>query len=176
MHFIEVVSKIVKGETVVYEPIYELFIEQLESYERRGRSDLYELLKLELFGGDCPVCKKPFRAKKIIDVRLKNEGELISEFYEPSCHCYPVCPICKRSLHWEFFEGEHTCRHCGSFLCQKVYEKTEYTEGRKRAVSKNRCGGVIVFEKGGWACRKCGERYTGEQLSRMLIGNSDIDV
>lgn len=40
----------------------------------------------EFVGGDCAICKKPF---KKVDVDNRN-GKFI--YYTPSCRCYPKCP------------------------------------------------------------------------------------
>lgn len=71
--------------------------------------DLIEVETLEMNGGLCPKCGKPWRK-----IEVKNQ---FADFYyfDPDCKCYGRCSNCESSLHREKTTGmgRGECISCG---------------------------------------------------------------
>lgn len=107
-------------------------------------AEFLHLVAMEVEGGDCPKCGKPWKPVPAkIEVRT-DRGDLalgiepayktLCDFvhYRPSCRCYGFCRACGNSLHREVEAG--TAPACGS--CGFDPRKPRFAAKKRRAAKK----------------------------------------
>ena len=71
------------------EEIIRIHFVQMEANAEAGvPKELLELMKIEVDGGDCPQCGKPW--KEVVYDNLFGKGR----YFKSVCHCYPMCWNC----------------------------------------------------------------------------------
>jgi hypothetical protein len=160
-----VVRKILKGESIGRIDMAEMMEFTLSRLLDQKKVESAMLMDIEVLGGECPVCKKPF---KRVDVQNK---WVSYTYYIPACSCFPQCPLCSRLMHHEVMSTSKYCTHCGPIRC---FEKTETTQrdeetGRK-AKKIVRCTGRLVARMKYWQCDTCNKIYNSQELYQIFHG------
>ena len=151
MNRFDVLKKVSSGDPVGRIDIGAMMMETVEQYTRYGLYNEAKMLDLDIFGGECMRCGKPFRK-----VAVKNKY-IEFDYFEPSCNCYPRCVWCDRPLHHEAESGQKHCTNCPAPRCPEWTEKTEWNnETKKKETKKHRCSGMMIIQGGKWVCDMCG--------------------
>ena len=159
MKWFEIVKEIVQGRQVGSVDLKEAIGGTVLALAEREMLEEALLVEQDFDGGTCKQCGAPYK-----EVRVQNKFVEFS-YWEPSCRCFPVCPICGRSLHYEGTFGPFFCRNCGPFPCFSVSEKTEWNESTgKREKKRSRCKGSLRIYGRDWQCSECGAIYTTKEL------------
>jgi len=89
--------------------------EKMMAYYDNGNQPTGDLLKIELDGGDCLKCGKPWKRIEFSNVFLRGG------YHEPDCWCHIRCPICHQWQYEETSNGDllredNYCYNCGWHL------------------------------------------------------------
>ncbi len=99
--------------------------------------ELLHLIAMEVEGGDCPKCGKPWKLIHSHNVAKTLQGGVHAvltdfDFYRPSCRCFGFCQRCGNSLHREVAGG--VAPVCGS--CGNDPRKPAFRPRRRHAAKK----------------------------------------
>lgn len=160
-----VVKSILRGEPVGKADMVEMMEYTMSRLIDANAVEPAKLLDLDVFGGECVVCHKPYRK-----IEVKNKWVEFS-YFEPACNCYVRCPICNRSLHHEVLLNTKYCPHCGPIRCFEKTEQTAWDEQTKTKSKKTvRCTGKLVARHKYWQCDTCQKTYTSQELHQIFHG------
>lgn len=153
------------------EDIEEYYRELFARLEGQERYMEKRLLDLELHGGECILCGKPY--KKIDAVSATASKKVLFHYFQPSCKCFLRCPICGRLLHWEMILELGYCQRCGAMRCWAKTIERDYINGsRKPTERETKCNGNLILKQDKyWVCDKCGQSYGHDELVARLTVN-----
>lgn len=163
MNAYEVIGKVSQGIPVGPVNMGDMMLMTMDKYREHDLEIDAELLVMDVNGGACMRCGKPYRR---VDVKNK----LIEfHYFEPSCNCYPRCVWCGRILHHETETNQAHCSNCPAPRCTEFSDKTEWNnETKKKETRRVRCPGNMRLAGKGWRCDVCGVVKGTEQIRRDM--------
>jgi hypothetical protein len=136
--------------------------------EKAGVISIEELnaCGMEIYGGNCPKCKKPWK-----QIKFENKFGSI-EYYQPDCTCIMRCPICNKVMLAETLKAAPGCLDCQYNRSKNTWWLPECTQVTKIPKTFNgrelinkfdiiKCEGNLFFNPGGfYVCEICHKKYT----------------
>lgn len=110
-------EKIIDGRAKRYQEMFEH--EKIDT----NRRIFMKLIKLEFEGGDCWICKKPWKRKEF------DNDFLCGFYYVPVCECFIRCPACKAELYdlqYKYNQKLEYCDNCHFKLFNKATKTKRY--------------------------------------------------
>lgn len=135
----------------------------LETWKTRVNAGIIQQYEYDLMvqaekGGDCDVCRKPWKKEEI-----KIDGKIVTWYYRPACKCYQRCIYCGRFLIVETKERMTGCRYCHDIECWRLIQSSKETpDGEVRKGRYRKCKGILelkIPDHGGYTvyeCNQCG--------------------
>ena len=83
---------------------------EADTLMQAGREEHAKLILLQLDGGECWQCHKPWNLVTV------DNAFVTGIYYLPSCDCYPRCPMCRKWLYEDREAGvmdDWRCTGCG---------------------------------------------------------------
>lgn len=103
-----IMAKVFRRGPVTDTTIKKYVTDLLAKYGSKYTGEQAHLMAMDVEGGDCPMCGKPW---KIVPVENRF-GKF--RYFRPSCRCYGVCSRCGASLHHAAVTGTAPqCDSCG---------------------------------------------------------------
>lgn len=164
MNWIEIIDKVSKGVNVGEIHLGTALMSSMDKCIELQLKEEALLLELDINGGPCLSCGKEYRK---VEIKTKY---IHFQYYEPSCSCFPKCPLCGRYLHHEVMTNQAGCRNCGKLQCIEEGRTNDYDESAKRRVERKiRCSGIAAPINGGnFRCDMCGAIHSEKEIYSYL--------
>ena len=119
---------------------------------------------LEVQGGECPKCKKPWKRIDVKNVFVK------FYYHKPTCRCFPICPWCESLLFIEMFgSGYEKCRNCKTVVTCKEIVSKKAKHGDKTRNVKAKCDGRMILSSHGYICEDCRFEVSFDKIKRYAL-------